>query len=142
MLKRPIISEKSMGLAKQSFYTFEVSKTLNKNEIARLVHLKFGVDVASVRTVTLPAKQKPQRSRRGFYTKTGLKKAIVILKNNQKIALFETVNNVDNEATVTTDGGEATVKEKKSLLKGTKVKVEKMSSEDVKKNQDKKKGSK
>lgn len=54
------------------------------------------------------------------------KKALVKIKPGQKIALFEAAPE-EKEVKVTTVEGEqvATIKEKKSLLKGTKVKIEK-----------------
>ena len=56
---------------------------------------------------------------RSTYIIPGFKKAIVKLKKGQKIGLFE-IASVQTE----TDEGEIEVKEKKSLLRGTKVKIE------------------
>lgn len=115
-----------MKLAGLGFYTFAVDKDSNKREIAELVEKKFNVEVVSVRTTNIKGKQKNQRSKRGFYKIQDLKKAIVGVKKGQKIALFEAILNPKEEPVVTT--GEPEVKEKKSLLKGTKVKIEKVSS--------------
>lgn len=155
MLKRPLISEKSMKLAQDSQYTFEVAKELNKIQIAHLVETRFKVDVVMVRTINVKGKTKNQRSRRKQYKTADLKKAIVFLKGGQKIPLFESVQpeesssanaSADREVQVTTAEGEpvTVLKEKKSLLRGTKVKVEKDSSrgqEDLKtSHKEKKKG--
>lgn len=127
MIKRAIITEQSMGRAKNNFYTFEVSKDSTKELIAKLVAQKFGVDVLAVKTITIPAKKRTQKTRKGFYYKVGMKKAIVQIKKGQKIAMFETIA-TEAEAEVTTVENVETkstqVKEKKSLLKGTKVKIE------------------
>lgn len=127
MLKKPLITEKTMMLAGRNQYTFAVFKEATKLGIAKLIHEKFGVDVVSVKTVSIKGKSKRQRSYRGTYSTGAVKKAIVMLKPGQKIPLFEQAAAGDEqEVQVTTAEGEqvGTVKEKKSLLKGTKVKVE------------------
>lgn len=132
MIKRPLISEKSMGLSKMGVYTFLVSDGVNKHEIAKLIAEKFSVDVVSVKTITIKGKTKVQRSRKGYYQTEGIKKAVVTVKKGQKITLFETANNKEEEEVrIRTAEGEdiTTIKEKKSLLKGTKVKVEKIKEE-------------
>lgn len=122
IIKRPIITERSMKLAGLGFYTFEVEMLANKRDIAHLIAKKFNVEVVAVKTVNTKGKVKSQRTRRGHYTTPATKKAVVEVKKGQKIALFESILN-PKEVTVTT--GEPEVKEKKSLLKGTKVKIEK-----------------
>lgn len=111
---------------KSGAFTFEVSKSASKPEIERIVEKKFKVDVLSVKTITLHGKSKSMRNRRGFYTTSDIKKAIVTLKKGQKIAIFENTGEKE-EVTVTTAEGEVLTKtkEKKSLLRGTKVKIEK-----------------
>lgn len=127
ILIRPLINEKSMALVKDNFYTFEVSKEANKDQIARMVIGKFSVTPLDIKTVNLPAKLKRQRRGRGYYQQKAMKKAIVKIKPGQKIPLFEVASEEQEEVTVTTAEGEvkAKVKEKKSLLRGTKVKIEK-----------------
>lgn len=126
MLIRPLINEKSMVLTKSSFFTFEVVKNTTKTEVERLVKDKFGVHVLSVKIVNLKGKQKTQPTRRGYYQTPGMKKAIVQLKKGEKIALFEVAEPDKEEVEVRTAEGGAIgkTKEKKSLLRGTKVKVE------------------
>ena len=130
MIIRPLINEKSMALVKSNFYTFEISKSVNKRSIGRIVEDKFKVGVLSVQIVNLHSKIKAQRTRKGFFKTRSSKKAIVKIKSGQKIPIFETLSEEENkeEVTVRTAEGEpltTTVKEKKSLLKGTKVKIEK-----------------
>lgn len=131
MLKKPLITEKSMSLAKTGQYTFEVLRSMTKFQIARLVKDKFKVDVMSVKTINVPTKQKLQRSRKGYYTTDARKKAVVQVKKGQKIAIFEQAQ-PEEEVEVKTGEGEpiAKIKEKKSLLRGTKVRVEKMAKEE------------
>jgi large subunit ribosomal protein L23 len=127
---KPLVNEKSTNLIKEGFFTFHVGKDATKSEVEKLVEKKFGVHVLAVRMVNLKGKKKTQPSRKGWYTTSGMRKAIVKLKKGEKIALFETAE-PDKEITVRTVEGEeiAKVKEKKSLLRGTKVKVEKNESD-------------
>ena len=129
ILKKPIINEKSMGLTKLGLYTFEVNRNATKKQIEEVVKSKFSVDVVSVKTINVSGKKKMQRSRKGYYVSSDFKKAIVQLKANQKLAIFETVN--EEQVEVKT-GESVPVKEKKSLLRGTKVRIEKEKKEDEK----------
>lgn len=140
MIKRAHITEKSMGLVRSNFYTFEVAKAMTKLDVAKLVKDKFGVDVLSVRMVNTPSKRKLQRSRKGYFTRAGIKKALVQVKKGQKIALFEKEKEPEVK---TAESKDETIKEKKSVLKGTKVKVEKVAEKkETPKKDEKKKGKK
>ncbi|MDP3974237.1 MAG: 50S ribosomal protein L23 [Candidatus Daviesbacteria bacterium] len=125
ILKRPIITEKSMKLAQSGLYAFEVNKWVTKPQVAKEVAQKFGVKVLDVKSINVKGETKQQRRmvRRKYRTK-GYKKVLVQLKKGDKIALFETPK--EEEVTVTTAEGEGVkLKEKKDLLGRTKVKVEK-----------------
>lgn len=122
VLRRPIVTEKSMKLADSQLYTFEVDKNATKKQIAKLVADKFSVKVLGVKTINVKGKIKSQKAVRKLYKTSGSKKAIVQIPKGQKIAIFETPK---EEAVVTTAEGEPIkIKEKKSFLRGTKVKVE------------------
>ena len=88
VIKKPVITERSMmGLAENK-YTFEVARDAGKIEIKKAVEEIFGVKVAKVNTIKLPGKWK----RMGVYTgKTpATKKAIVTLTaDSKKIEIFE-----------------------------------------------------
>lgn len=131
ILERPVITEKSMKQTTSGLYTFLVEKSKRKPEIKKEVAGQFKVDVLSVKTINMKGQRKMQRGRRGYYIKAGFKKAIVTLKQGQKIALFEKAVAPEEKALVTTAEGEpvAEVKEKKSRLKGTKIKIEKVAKE-------------
>lgn len=136
VLLQPVISEKSMGLTKQSYFTFLVDRRARKPEIKAAVKEQFNVDVLNVKTMNIKSQTKLQRTRRGYFTVSAQKKAVVQLKAGQMISLFEIEAEgpggaPKEEVTVTTAEGEpmTEVKEKKSLLKGTKVKVEKVKKE-------------
>lgn len=122
ILKRPIITEKSMKLAQSGLYTFEVDKDATKLLVAKIVASKFNVKVLSVNIINIKGRNKMQRQTRRTYLTKGLKKAVVQVGKGQKIAIFETPK---EEVTVTTAEGEPIkIKEKKDFLGRTKVKVE------------------
>lgn len=120
VIKKAVISEKSMKEAGRGWYTFVVDRKAAKPAITVAVEERFGVDVVAVKTINVKAKVQLQRSRRGSYTIPAYKKAMVALKSGQKINLFETETKEESK-----ELREPEVKEKKSLLKGTKVKIEK-----------------
>lgn len=122
VLLRPIISEKSMKLAGQNWYTFEVDKNATKLQVAKEVAEKFNVKVLKVKIINVKGEVKSQKRVRKFYRTASFKKAIVKIAKDQKIAIFETPK---EEVTVTTAEGEPQViKEKKDILRRTKVRVE------------------
>lgn len=123
ILKRPIITEKSMRLAQGGLYTFEVSNEATKPIVAKEVAARFSVKVLKVKMINIKGKSKQQRKVRKVYQTQGYKKAMVQVKKGDKIAIFETPK---EEVTVTTSEGEPIkLKEKKDILGRTKVKVEK-----------------
>lgn len=87
MLK-PIFTEKSLRLAKLGAYTFGVGRGLNKKQIAAEIAKLFGVHVTSVRTIKVTGER--GRNAKGIkFNKISGKKAIVTLKDKEKIDLFE-----------------------------------------------------
>lgn len=125
ILTKPIITEKSMKLAQDGLYVFEVVKNATKPLIAKAVAEKFKVTVTRVRVMNVKAKVRSQKKVRRLYKTGGIKKALVQVKKGDKIAIFETPK---EEAVVTTAENEPIrIKEKKDILGRTKVKVEQTS---------------
>jgi len=90
IIKRPIVTEKSIGMLHDKKYTFEVDKRANKVEIRKAVEKMFGVQVEKVWTINV----KPKRKRLGRYEgKTkAWKKAIVQLTEKSKgIEFFDSL---------------------------------------------------
>lgn len=88
VVKRPIISEKSTMLGELSnTYAFEVSKESNKTQIREAIEKIFKVDVTSVRTMVVHGKYK--RAGRFVSKRSNWKKALVQLKEGQKIEFFQ-----------------------------------------------------
>ena len=90
VIKRPVISEKSSLLGEVSNeYVFEVSAKANKQQIHQAVESLFKVKVDRVRTMVMHGKVK--RMNRGIFKRSNWKKAIVALKEGQKIEFFQGV---------------------------------------------------
>jgi large subunit ribosomal protein L23 len=90
ILKAPIITEKSMILANAGCYTFEVELAATKGQIAAEVATQFKVQVTGVKTMRIKGRTKRVGKKRVEVQLSPWKKAIVKLKKDQKIALFET----------------------------------------------------
>ena len=92
VIKRPLITEKAVGVQPIGQYSFEVSRHATKLQIRSAVEKFFGVKVEQVRTSVMPGKvRRNVRVRRASVTPTPWKKAIVTLVEGQKIELFEGV---------------------------------------------------
>lgn len=89
IIKRPIITEQSMSMTEMKRYTFEVTKSANKIEIAKAIEEIFGVKVKKVNTLNMYGKEK----RTGRYPagrRASWKKAMVTLTEDSKtIEFFE-----------------------------------------------------
>ncbi len=87
IILKPVISEKSYDLITQQKYTFKVDKHASKPEIRQAVEEIFKVNVISVNTINKTGKLKRQGWSSGYTS--SWKKAIVTLKEGQKIEVFE-----------------------------------------------------
>ena len=85
-INQPHISEKSTYLSENSQYIFKVSPRFNKKEIKKTVEGLYRVDVLSVNVIAIPAKKRRIGRTQGF--KKGYKKAIVKIKEGQKIEIL------------------------------------------------------
>jgi large subunit ribosomal protein L23 len=94
VLVRPLITEKMTNISTDSGkYGFIVNPKANKIQIKQAIEKKFDVHVIEVKTINHPGKIKSQFRKSGkFEGKTAkFKKAIVTLKEGEKIELFEQV---------------------------------------------------
>ena len=88
IIKRPVITEKSMQDVENKVYVFEVAKDANKIEIGRAIEEIFGVKVAKVNTINVLGKEKRMGVHSGY--RADWKKAIVRLADSSKtIEIFE-----------------------------------------------------
>ena len=83
---KPVLTEKGYDGIADKKYAFIVKKDANKTEIKLAVEKLFGVQVASVNTVTCKGKLKRMGRNQGYTTDR--KKAIVTLKENSKTIEF------------------------------------------------------
>ena len=83
VLRRPIVSEKSIILQGQSKYTFEVASGVSKHQIKEAVETAFKVDVLGVNVVTVQGSMRKIGKRR--IVTSPWKKAVVTLKEGNKI---------------------------------------------------------
>lgn len=88
IIRRPIITEKSMMGVENREYVFEVQRSANKVEIKKAIETIFGVKVLSVNTINQDGKEKRQGVHVGKTSKK--KKAMIKLTENSKnIEIFE-----------------------------------------------------
>jgi large subunit ribosomal protein L23 len=88
IIKKPLVSEKNAGHAEDSnTYAFEVSMDASKTEIKAAVEKAFSVKVDGVRTMVCRGRYFRKQMKLG--PPKHWKKALVTLKQGEKIALFE-----------------------------------------------------
>jgi len=85
IIRRPIISEKTLGEAALGKYTFEVAMNANKIEIRKAIEEIFKVKVLKVNTMVVRGKLRGIGRKRG--KRSNWKKAIITLPPEQKIEL-------------------------------------------------------
>ena len=86
VIRKPIISEKSMAGMQEKTYAFKVAVDANKVEIKEAVETIFGVQVEKVTTVNCSGKEKRMGVHTGYTAKT--KKAYVKLTKESKTIEF------------------------------------------------------
>ncbi len=91
IILKPVLTEKGYDGIADKRYTFIVKKDANKIQIKQAIEALFGVEVASVNTVTCKGKLKRMGRHEGYTPDR--KKAIVTLKESSKpIAFFESLS--------------------------------------------------
>jgi large subunit ribosomal protein L23 len=90
---RPVVSEKSYVLSAANRYTFRVHPDAHKTQIRQAVEALFDVHVVDVRTLSVKSKPK----RRGATTgrTPTWKKAIVQVRANETIPVFQGLQAVE-----------------------------------------------
>ncbi len=90
IIRRPLISEKGTALKDENNQlVFEVDKGANKSEIKKAVEKLFKVTVTEVRTQNRAGK--PKRLGRFVGKRKDWKKAIITLKEGDRVDFFEGV---------------------------------------------------
>ncbi len=86
VLKAPHVTEKATDLTKKNQYVFKVWPRANKVEIKNAIKSLYGVDVALVRIIKVPRRQRRLGKITGW--RKGYKKAIIKVKEGQKIEVL------------------------------------------------------
>lgn len=88
VIKRPLITEKSNSLKElHQQYCFEVNLEANKYQVKQAIESVFKVHVTDVKTLRIRGKTRRVGKHSG--KRSNWKKAIVTLKEGQKIEFFE-----------------------------------------------------
>ena len=87
VLIAPVVSEKSYSLIEENKYSFRVHEKAHKTQVRQAVEQLFEVKVEGVNIVKVQSKPKRRGMTRG--TKPGWKKAIVQLREGDRIEIFE-----------------------------------------------------
>lgn len=85
----PVITEKSMNNARDGKYTFLVAKTAKKKTIKKVAEKMFNVHVVRISTFVVKGKSSRTGAKRTELKKSPFKKAVMVLKQGEKIPLFE-----------------------------------------------------
>ena len=89
VIKRPVITEKSMLAMDDKKYTFEVDTKANKTLVKQAVEAAFdGVKVANVNIINVRAKFKRMGKYAG-YTKKRRKAVVTLTEDSKEIQIFE-----------------------------------------------------
>jgi large subunit ribosomal protein L23 len=84
----PLITEKSLSLARnENKYTFLVEPKINRSMLKKAIEMMFNVNVLKVRTINYQKRVRGLTKIKSVRPK--FKKAIVELKDGQKIPIFE-----------------------------------------------------
>lgn len=89
VLIKPLYSEKTLNLAAKGRYTFVVALKATKYQIKKALKDMFAVDVTAVRTMVVKGEMKRVGKKRLLAKQSNYKKALVVLKKDQKLDLFE-----------------------------------------------------
>ena len=85
----PIISEKSMRDVSSNKFTFRVAKQANKGIIKKAIEDKFKVNALRISTSIVKGKKSRFGTRRIEVLQSSWKKAVIKLRQGQKIGLFD-----------------------------------------------------
>jgi large subunit ribosomal protein L23 len=83
----PLITEKTLRLAKENRYTFLVEQSINKAQVKNAIEKIFNVKVIKVRTINYQKRQRGLTKIKSIRPK--LKKAIVEIEAGKTIPIFE-----------------------------------------------------
>lgn len=86
---KPLFTETTLDLSQRNWYTFAVPLDQNKNAIKELIEKQFKVKVTDIKTIVVKGKTKRSLKSRKTTKASNWKKAIVKVKEGQKIDVFD-----------------------------------------------------
>jgi large subunit ribosomal protein L23 len=89
IILHPITTEKSTDQQGKNKYCFKVNPRANKKEIMKAVKDVFGVEPVRCNVINISGKRKRERYKIGYTS--SWKKAIITIKEGEKIEFFEGV---------------------------------------------------
>ncbi|MBI2617384.1 50S ribosomal protein L23 [Candidatus Gottesmanbacteria bacterium] len=89
VVKKPMITEKTLSDARRGVFTFEVAKDASKKQIAESIERIYNVHVMGVKTLIKKGKVKVAGKKRMKVKLPDIKKAYMRLKQGEKIDAFE-----------------------------------------------------
>lgn len=97
IIRKPLITEKSLSQAAKGWYTFAVSEAARKQDIASEVRELYSVTVTEVRTASMHGKERRAGRTMKRVRKSDWKKAFVHLSKGQTIAAFEVTQETEKK---------------------------------------------
>lgn len=88
VIRKPLVTEKSMAGKEKNVYTFEVAIGANKLEVKRAVESVYGVKVDRVRTLKSKGKLKRMKNQLLEGRRRDWKKAYVTLKEGHRLDII------------------------------------------------------
>ena len=89
IIRRPIITEKSLAGVQNKVYTFEVALDANKHEIKKAVEEIFKVKVDAVNTMNVRGKEKRMGARPAGRRPSWKKAMVTLTADSKSIEFFE-----------------------------------------------------
>ena len=89
IIVKPVITERSMDMARDKKYVFRVLKDASKTEIKYAVEEVFKVKVKDVNTIKMPGKKKRLGSRKQGMTSAWKKAIVTLTPESGTIAFFD-----------------------------------------------------
>lgn len=86
---KPLLTETTMKLAKSNWFTFSVPKEKSKTQLREIFEKIFNVKVIDIKTIVMKGKSKRSAKSRKTISAPDWKKALIKLKEGQKIDLFD-----------------------------------------------------
>ena len=94
IIKKPLITEKFSAMGeKENKYGFLVDRKASKEQIRKVIQKVFNVEITDVNTMVYGGKPKTKYTKRNIISgrTSGYKKAIVTVKEGQKIDFYSNI---------------------------------------------------